>query len=189
MHNSDGDPTTNVTFGGLQIPGYEPGSAICDSVMTEFCTDSASLQNIPGMQDVCACILDDIDAQREMGVYTKTQIPTHCRSQSCSGGANGVYKTRAHLQDCSTKLCTQSVSTSAVNTVLDITQVMDCNTQSNNSLLDNPSNENGGDGDMDTPLITYSNHFNYRALLIYMGVIMGSMVLLCVIILIVRKYI
>ena len=169
MKSVRGEPVP--TFGGVPILGYEQGSLLCDDIMRDVCSNSATIVNDPIMIEACGCIQE---MNRIMRDKTDNVVPLHCMSAKCQGFNTGVYNPNSTEQNCTTNICNQTVRSNSYNTSMQTSQVMACNTVANSST---PTILNTEDSYVNTKT-DFSAVITYSALIIVF--VISLIILICI---------
>lgn len=91
---------------GIPIQRYGEGTAACDTLMAEVCSNTA-LMSDPDIALACTCISE----QKQLNSYfSGLDLPVNCFTSVCSTDNPGVYRTSDQVDGCSAKLCQQIIS-------------------------------------------------------------------------------
>jgi len=115
-----------LTIGGIQIQRYGQGTAACDSIVPQFCANTAYLIANPFAQKACACINEQARLELQ---FQGLDLPVQCFTDVCSEADPQVYKTANQLKGCSARLCVQILTINGSAIASEGFQTMTCDGQ------------------------------------------------------------
>lgn len=116
--------TNGVSVAGINVQRYGQGTFVCDEIMEEVCSNTATLTNSPSVLESCGCI---IEQKRLETQFTGLDLPVQCFSTVCSLNNSDVYKTSDQIEGCSARLCTQTLQVNGSQLLARGFQEITCN--------------------------------------------------------------
>jgi len=115
-----------LTIGTIPIQRYGQGTPACDSIVPQFCANTAYLIANPFAQKACACINEQARLELQ---FQGLDLPVQCFTDVCSEADPQVYKTANQLKGCSARLCVQILTINGSAIASEGFQTMTCDGQ------------------------------------------------------------
>lgn len=93
-------------FGGVKLNNFGAGTAMCDSIMDQFCAKTSLSSGVDAdLERACSCL-----SQRAAmtALFAGLDLPVQCFAAGCTTAERGVYLAREQMRGCDAQLCIQT---------------------------------------------------------------------------------